>query len=126
MENSKRVGFFEQVYQLVRQIPTGRVASYGTIARMLGRPGAARIVGWALHSIPEQSDVPWHRVLNRRGQIAFNPQSNTANLQRALLEAEGIEFDAHGCVDWERFAWPSWDDSIDVLRNSEKPHFGHG
>ncbi len=108
MSDSEQIGFFAQVYHLVRQIPTGRVASYGTIARMLGRPGAARMVGWALHSLPEQSNVPWHRVLNHRGQIAFDPQSNAANfnLQRALLEAEGVELDSQGCVDWERFGWP--------------------
>ena len=98
-------GFFEQVYQLVRQVPPGRVTSYGAIARMLGHSHAARTVGWALHSLPEGSDVPWHRVINSRGHISTGGCEGGDSLQRALLEAEGVEFDASGKVDWERFGW---------------------
>ena len=97
-------GFFEQVYRLVRQVPPGRVTSYGAIARMLGHAHAARTVGWALHSLAEGSDVPWHRVINSQGRISTGFRDG-ADLQRALLEAEGVEFDAHGTVDWERFGW---------------------
>ncbi len=98
-------GFFERVYRLVRQVPPGKVTSYGAIARMLGHPRAARTVGWALHSLPEGSGVPWHRVINSRGRISFSRREHSANLQRALLEAEGIGFDEHGTVDWDRFGW---------------------
>lgn len=107
--------FFDQVYRLVRQIPPGKVTSYGAIARMLGNPHAARTVGWALHSLPPSvppsegeergGDVPWHRVINSQGHISTSCQEHGANLQRALLEAEGIEFDEHGYTDWNRFGW---------------------
>jgi len=98
-------GFFERVYRLVRQVPPGRVISYGAIARMLGHPRAARTVGWALHSLPEGSGVPWHRVINSRGRISLSRREHGADLQRALLEAEGVEFDERGTVDWDRFGW---------------------
>jgi len=98
-------GFFERVYRLVRRVPPGKVTSYGAIARMLGHARAARTVGWALHSLPEGSDVPWHRVINSRGRVSTSCQEHSADLQRALLEAEGVEFDEHGIVDWDRFGW---------------------
>ncbi len=102
---SEGPGFFERVYRLVRQIPPGKVTSYGAIASMLGHSRAARVVGWALHSLPEGSDVPWHRVINSRGRISTSCREHSADLQRALLEAEGVEFDERGYVDWERFGW---------------------
>ena len=98
-------GFFDRVYQLVRQVPAGKVTSYGAIARMLGHPHAARTVGWALHSLPDGSDVPWHRIINSRGHIPTSGREQSARRQRALLEAEGIEFDEHGVVNWDRFGW---------------------
>ncbi len=98
-------GFFKRVYHLVRQVPPGKVTSYGAIARMLGRPRAARTVGWALHSLPEGSDIPWHRVINSQGRISISRREHAADLQRVLLETEGVEFDADGTVDWERFGW---------------------
>ena len=98
-------GFFEQVYRLVSQVPPGKVTSYGCVARMLGQPHAARTVGWALHGLPEGSDVPWHRVINSQGRVSTAGRDGEASLQRALLEAEGVEFDERGTVDWERFGW---------------------
>ena len=98
-------GFFERVYRLVRQVPPGKVISYGAIAHMLGHPHAARTVGWALHGLPEGSDVPWHRVINSQGAISISGRGHGADLQRALLEAEGVEFDKNGAVDLERFGW---------------------
>ena len=113
-------GFFERVYQLVRQVPPGRVTSYGAIARMLGHPRAARTVGWALHSLPEGSDVPWHRVINSQGRISTSCREHSADLQRALLEAEGVEFDAHGYVDWDRFGWAglSWPEVEELMHTA--------
>lgn len=106
------VGFFEQVYRLVRQIPPGKVTSYGAIARMLGNPRAARTVGWALHSLPPSvppdergGDVPWQRVVNSQGRISTSCLEHGGGLQRALLEAEGVEFDERGYMDWARFGW---------------------
>jgi methylated-DNA-protein-cysteine methyltransferase-like protein len=111
-------GFFEQVYQVVRQVPPGKVTSYGAIARMLGHPHAARTVGWALHSLPEGRDVPWHRVINGQGRISASGRESWADLQRALLEAEGVEFDEHGTVDLERFGWAglAWPEIEELLR----------
>jgi methylated-DNA-protein-cysteine methyltransferase-like protein len=110
-------GFFEQVYRVVRQVPAGKVTSYGAIARMLGHARAARTVGWALHSLPQGSDVPWQRVINSQGRISTDCREHGADLQRALLEAEGIEFDDEGSVDWERFGWAglSWPEIEQLL-----------
>ncbi|MBL7065853.1 MAG: MGMT family protein [Anaerolineae bacterium] len=111
-------GFFERVYRLVRQTPPGKVTSYGAIARMLGHPRAARTVGWALHSLPEGSDVPWQRVINSQGRIPTSCREHSADLQRALLEAEGIKFDEYGYVDWARFGWAglSWPEVEELMR----------
>jgi methylated-DNA-protein-cysteine methyltransferase-like protein len=98
-------GLFERVYRIARRIPSGKVTSYGAIARLLGQPRAARTVGWALHSLPAGSDVPWHRVINSRGTVSARADHTCTGLQRALLEAEGVEFDESGRVDWSRFGW---------------------
>ncbi len=87
----------------MRQVPSGKVTSYGAIARMLGYPHGARTVGWALHSIPEGSDVPWQRVVNAQGRPSLG--EGGASVQRQLLEAEGIEFRDDGSIDLRRFGW---------------------
>lgn len=99
--------FFEQVYLVVSQIPQGKVASYGQIAAILGHPRAARTVGWALASLPEDEAqrVPWQRVINAQGRISIRNIRHAAEEQRILLESEGIEFDNLGYVDWKRFGW---------------------
>jgi methylated-DNA-protein-cysteine methyltransferase-like protein len=101
--------FFEQVYELVRRIPPGKVATYGQVARILGKPRGARTVGWALHSIPEGSDVPWQRVINARGIITLDAHGPGGAIQRALLEAEGIMFDEQGRIDLEVYGWAGLD-----------------
>jgi methylated-DNA-protein-cysteine methyltransferase-like protein len=117
MKERKTLGFFEQVYRLVRLVPPGKVVSYGAIARMLGQPHAARTVGWAMHSLPEGSDVPWHRVINSQGRISSGGRGYGVDLQRAMLEAEGIAFDERGCVDWDRFGWEGipWPEIQDLM-----------
>lgn len=95
--------FFEQVYRLVAQIPTGKVVTYGQIATVLGRPRAAKMVGWALHQLPEQRNLPWHRVINRKGSISYDLKNPGLSLQKQLLEAEGVEFDAHDRVNLVKF-----------------------
>lgn len=99
--------FFERVYRVVQQIPPGKVASYGQIAALLGHPQAARTVGWALHALtPAQAaGTPWQRVINSAGRISLSRADLSADLQRSLLEAEGVEFDARGYVDLQRFGW---------------------
>jgi methylated-DNA-protein-cysteine methyltransferase-like protein len=97
--------FFEQVYQVVRRIPRGQVATYGQIARLLGKPRAARTVGWALHSLPEGSGVPWQRVVNARGSISLDARGPGGAIQRLLLEAEGVVFDEEGRLDLGVYGW---------------------
>ena len=101
------LSFFDAVHVLVRQIPPGKVASYGHIATSLGHPRAARTVGWALASLRsvEEADVPWQRVINAEGRISIRSLRHAAEEQRSLLEAEGIEFDSRGFIDWQRFGW---------------------
>lgn len=91
--------FYEQVYAVVRRIPAGKVSSYGRIAHMLGRPQAARAVGYALHALkdhtdnPAYDDIPWQRVINSQGRISIaNPLFST-NEQAELLRAEGVPVD---------------------------------
>jgi len=113
--------FFEQVYALVALIPRGKVATYGQIAELLGRPRSARMVGWALHSLPncEEAAVPWQRVLGQGGRITLSggPVENAApdcpdggEIQRRLLIAEGVQFDDRGRVDLDLHGWhgPDW------------------
>ncbi|MFC2031751.1 MGMT family protein [Chloroflexota bacterium] len=97
--------FFEQVYQVVRVIPPGRVATYGQIARLLGAPRGARTVGWAMRGLPEGSDVPWQRVINARGAVSWAPNRSGAAIQQALLQEEGVVFDEDGHVDLQVFGW---------------------
>lgn len=93
-----RVSFFEKVYEIVKSIPPGRVMSYGQVARLAGSPRMARQVGWALHALPPENDVPWQRVVQRTGGIAGRFEEGGVGLQRALLEAEGVRFDAQGRI----------------------------
>jgi methylated-DNA-protein-cysteine methyltransferase related protein len=101
----KLSGFVDRVMAVVRGIPPGRVASYGAVAEAAGRPGAARAVGRALAGLPEGSDVPWWRVVNGRGEITIPRWGHAASLQRALLLAEGVAFDAGGRTDMARYGW---------------------
>jgi len=100
--------FFNQVYDLVRRIPPGRVTTYGTIAILLaGRPGAARAVGWALHALPAEMVpyVPWWRVINASGRISAGGAIDSGAEQRARLEDEGVAFGAGDRVDLEAYGW---------------------
>lgn len=112
--------FFERVYMLVRQIPRGKVASYGQIAALLGHPRAARTVGWALNALRggQIDDVPWQRVINSYGRISISRVDLGADLQRALLEQEGILFDERDRVDMKRFGWEGMDDVERLWRTS--------
>ena len=97
------ISFFERVYTVVRQIPEGRVTSYGAIACYLGSPQSARMVGWAMNASHTHADVPAHRVVNRNGLLTGKHHFFGTNLMQQLLENEGIKikqdqiqnFDAH-------------------------------
>ncbi len=95
---------YARIYRVVRQIPRGKVATYGQVARLAGFPGHARLVGYALHSLSE-SDVPWQRVINARGEISPRAVSGAEAGQRPLLEDEGVDFDSRGRVSLARFQW---------------------
>jgi len=96
---------YQRIYSAVRRIPRGRVATYGQIAELAGLEGHARQVGYALHNLPSGSGVPWHRVVNARGEISARRGSDWGELQRRLLEAEKVKFDAKGRIDLTRFRW---------------------
>lgn len=97
--------FAAEVLVWVRRIPEGRVASYGDIAALAGSPRAARGVGAVLNGLPEGSDVPWWRVLNRSGQLTIPAELGRRSLQRALLVDEDVRFTSAGAVDLERHRW---------------------
>jgi methylated-DNA-protein-cysteine methyltransferase-like protein len=95
---------YARIYAAVRRIPRGRVATYGQIAEAAGLANHARQVGYALHALPSGSSVPWHRVINAQGRISLRREHGPA-MQRALLEAEGVVFDARDRIDLERFRY---------------------
>ena len=112
-------GRYESIYAVVRLIPTGRVATYGQVAELAGLGGHARQVGYALHGLGRSRElatldpveitarVPWHRVVNARGEISArsDPGPHEIPLQRVLLEEEGVVFDLQGRMSLERFRW---------------------
>ena len=96
---------WQKIYRAVKRIPRGRVATYGTIATLAGLDGHARQVGYALHALPGTSNVPWHRVINAKGEISPRSAGDSHELQRMLLEAEGVEFTLRGVIDLRRFGF---------------------
>ena len=98
---------YTRFYDVVRRIPAGRVSTYGTVAREAGLPGRARQVGYAMAALRDDQDVPWHRVINARGEVSPRRGGSAFELiQRAMLEAEGIVFDSHERVDLNAQGWP--------------------
>lgn len=93
---------FEKIYEVVKAIPIGRVASYGQVARMAGNPRWARVVGYALHNNPMPGKIPCHRVVNRHGEVAKAFAFGGENAQRQLLISEGITFKPDGTVDMDK------------------------
>lgn len=95
-------GFYEQVYDLVAKIPVGTVTTYGDIAKMLGRPRAARFVGYAMNASCETDDLPWHRVTFSDGKTW---DGEWKRVQHDLLTAEGVGFTPDGRIDVEKYRW---------------------
>ncbi|HMJ53777.1 MAG TPA: MGMT family protein [Polyangiaceae bacterium] len=101
-KSGKTVGPFERVWRIVRRVPRGRVVTYGQLARMIEHRLSPVGVGWAVRAAPEGS-IPWHRVVNSRGGISTDREH--PGLQRAMLEAEGVVFDADGHIDLAHCGW---------------------
>ncbi len=94
---------FEKIYEVVRKIPYGRVATYGQVAMLAGNPRWARVVGYALHNNPDPQNIPCYRVVNREGRVAPSFAFGGENVQRELLEKEGIVFEYDGHIDLEKY-----------------------
>jgi methylated-DNA-protein-cysteine methyltransferase related protein len=97
--------FFEKVYAVARQIPFGKVTSYGAIAKALGTARSARMVGWAMNAAHNLEDVPAHRVVNRRGLLTGKHHFDGTNLMQQLLESEGIVVIDNQIMDFEKHFW---------------------
>lgn len=103
---SEQSKLYEQIYELVRQIPVGQVATYGQIAALLGRKGYARQVGYALFQVAPDADIPWHRVVNAKGEISHSPQrQGSDDLQRILLEQEDVIFNTSDRLNLKQYQW---------------------
>jgi methylated-DNA-protein-cysteine methyltransferase-like protein len=106
MESTK-LSKYSAIYQIISKIPAGRVATYGQIAAIAGLSGQARLVGYALHSSSASLELPWHRVVNYRGQLSRLPDPDSSLQQMELLVSEGIIFNSAGKIDLEKFGWKS-------------------
>ena len=99
-------GFFQKVYKVVRQIPYGRVTSYGAIAEYLGSKGSARMVGWAMNGSHHQPDnIPAHRVVNRNGLLTGKVHFGGGDVMKQLLESEGVEVKEDRIINFDHVFW---------------------
>ena len=99
-------GNYARIYAVVRRIPSGRVTTYGNVARVAGLAGHARQVGYALAALPSGTTVPWHRVINAQGRLSLERAgSSSGTTQRIRLVGEGVTVDASGRVSLARFGW---------------------
>ena len=96
--------FTMRVIKIIQSIPSGKVSTYGAIARLAGSPRGARQVSWALHSMTEKYNLPWHRVINSQGKLVLKSDASSET-QKLLLEKEGIEVMANFKVDLKKFLW---------------------
>lgn len=100
------MNFKEKAFAIIRQIPAGTVASYGQIAALIDSPRAARQVGWMLATVPAESDLPWWRVVNKKGYLSIRNDDIGAKLkQKELLEAEGVEVNDEFCLNMNNYQW---------------------
>lgn len=105
MDKKVEDNFFERVYTIARQIPEGKVTSYGAIAKALGTASSARMVGWAMNASHNLEDIPAHRVVNRNGMLSGKHHFDGTNLMQQLLENEGITIVNNIIVDFEKHFW---------------------
>ena len=97
--------FFEKVYAIARQIPYGKVTSYGAIAKALGTARSARMVGWAMNGCHNMDDIPAHRVVNRKGLLTGKHHFDGTNLMQQLLESEGVKVVNNQIIDFDEHFW---------------------
>jgi len=110
MIRKKPAETFNKIYSIVKSIPLGKVATYGQIAALVGPGLPARIVGFALHGLPGDNNIPWHRVINSKGKISYSiSRDDHDSLQRKLLEDEGICFCSSGRIDLQKYLWQPGD-----------------
>ena len=103
-DSPERPPLYQRIYEMVRQIPPGKVATYGQIARLVGGC-TPRMVGFSMAALSEGSEVPWQRVINYKGKISPHGFGYGSALQRQLLEEEGVVFDLEGKLDFNTFGW---------------------
>jgi methylated-DNA-protein-cysteine methyltransferase-like protein len=96
---------YSRIYNVVKQIPIGKVSTYGQVATLAGYHGQARQVGYALNALTDDLDIPWQRVINSKGQISKRANPIFEEIQKEILESEGIQFDLNGRVDLARYKW---------------------
>lgn len=105
MKESEKYSFFEQVYEVVKLVPYGRVTTYGAIAEYLGARGSARMVGWAMNKAHSLPAVPAHRVVNRNGLLTGKFHFGAVNVMQELLENEGVKVFKDKVVDFDKLLW---------------------
>jgi len=103
--------FTQRIVKVISNIPSGKVLTYGGVAELAGNPRAARQVSWALKSLAGKYNLPWHRVINSKGGISL-PSRRGKELQKELLESEGVVFNASGTVELEVFLWKTDGDFV--------------
>ena len=113
---------FDKIYRLVLRIPPGRVMTYGQVARLLEGRYSPRLVGWAMHATPhDERNIPWHRVINSRGAVSTGKVIlHEPELQKLMLEAEGVVFDERGCCDLAVYQWSPRKRSPNLLIKSKR------
>jgi len=122
-EQDEKPDFYTRVYQVALRIPPGRVTTYGAIARALGEPRSARVVGYALNAPPPFLNVPCHRVVNRIGFLSGGWHFGHPDVMRDKLRAEGVPFVEDYRVDLKAVLWEPWDDgspASDEMRDLEQ------
>lgn len=121
------MSLYTRIYRLVRLIPPGNVSSYGKLAQIVGT--GARQVGYAMAAVTTELDVPWHRVVNSRGELSARKGGKADERQRQRLIEEGVIFDARGRIDLDQFSWieaeiPGYDFGFDPTRDPENENEG--
>lgn len=101
----KEISFFDKVYEQVKRIPYGKISTYGAIARKIGSPQSARMVGYALNASHGRDDVPAHRVVNRKGLLTGKQHFDGSNLMQQLLESEGVAVKNNQIIDFDKHFW---------------------